>query len=262
VKLEKIVIWFSEVKFRYGIIICCILAIVIALLLNFLKDNLLEDWYSAISNTLIALSASVMVSFLWNKVIFDHTQHYAKSGIRDYFDDFSEVQIAIAKKIEKAKNVEIFFMYGSTFLNANSSAIKKLMKKKNSNLIVMLADEQNNFLPIYEQYWNYEKDQFKKSINKTICELKKWHGEIAQENRCNLEIYKFTKGCFTYSYYKIDNDIYFVPSKAVAEKSFKPITIYACKTTNENCMYERVGREKAHMIGSGELVKIYPGGSS
>lgn len=107
-KLEKVVIWFSEIKFRYGIIICCILAIVIALLLNFLKEYLLEDWYSAISNTLIALSASVMVSFLWNKVIFDHTQHYAKSGIRDYFDDFSEVQIALVKKIEKAKMLKFF----------------------------------------------------------------------------------------------------------------------------------------------------------
>jgi len=258
VKLVNIVIWFSEIKFRYGIIICCVFAIFIALILNLLKDYLTEDWYSAISNTLIALSASVMVSFLWNKVIFDHTQHYSKSGIRDYFDDFSDVQTTLLKKIEKAKNVEIFFMYGSTFLNANSSAIKKLMSKKSSNLIVMLADAENKFLPIYEQYWNYESDQFNKSISKTVCELTTWYEKIIQENRCNLEIYKFTKGCFTYSYYKIDNDIYFVPNKAVAEKSFKPITIYASKTTNENCLYERMGREKEHMIASGELVKIFP----
>lgn len=254
----NLILWFSEIKLRYGLLICCIGAIIIALLLNFFKGSLPEVWYGAVSNTLIALSASVMVSFLWNKIIFDHTQHYNKSGIRDYFDDFSEVQINLAKKIETAKNVEIFFMYGSTFLNANSSVIKKLMNKKNSKLIVMLADNNNQFLPIYEVYWKYESEQFDRSIKNTIETLKKWHGEISDEKRCDLEIYKYTQGCFTYSYYKIDNDIYFVPNKAVAEKSFKPITIHASKTTNSNCLYERMTREKDHMINSGELVKIFP----
>ena len=60
------------------------------------------------------------------------------------------------------------------------------------------------------------------------------------------------------STYKIDDKIYFVPNKAVSEKTFKPITVFARKTTDSNCLYQRVTREKDAMISTNELSQIYP----
>ncbi|KXZ67252.1 hypothetical protein [Acinetobacter venetianus] len=120
-------------------------------------------------------------------------------------------------------------MYGSTFLNSNSSEIKAALEDSNKKITFMLADENNIFLENYEEYWGYKKGAFKDYINDTVENLKKWHNAISPDKKATLEIYKYTKGCFTYSYYKMNNDLYFVPNKAVAEKSFKPITIYAKK---------------------------------
>ncbi|MEZ1996707.1 hypothetical protein QUG64_03775 [Acinetobacter lwoffii] len=250
--------WFEEVRLVHGFLLCCFFAVLFAGLLNLFKDCFSEEIFGIITNVSIALAASIFVSFLWNKVIFDATKHYKKSGILDYFDDFSKVEQKLKKEFRNCKNIEIFFMYGSTFLNSNSSLIKEALAKKNNVITFMLADKENPFLKSYQNYWEYPPGRFEELIDTTVTNLIKWHQDIPSHERAQLFIYKYTKGCFTYSYYKIDDKIYFVPNKAFSEKTFKPITVFARKTTDSNCLYQRVTREKDAMISTNELSQIYP----
>ena len=250
--------WFEELRFVHGFLLCCLVCVLFAGVLNLFKDYINDEIFGIITNVSIALAASIFVSFLWNKIIFDATKHYKKSGILDYFDDFSKVENSLKNEFEKCKNIEIFFMYGSTFLNSNSSIIKSVLANKNNIVTFMLADKENPFLKSYESYWGYPSGKFDELINQTVDNLIQWHQSIPEHQRAQLFIYKYTKGCFTYSYYKIDDKIYFVPNKAVSDKTFKPITLFARRTTDSNCLYQRVTREKDAMIEANELSKIYP----
>jgi len=213
---------------------------------------------NVLTNVLVALSASVIVSFFWNKFVLDATNHYEKSGIKDYYNDFSLAEPEIRKGLEHANNIEMFFMYGNTFTNSNSTSLQKALSKRGNEITLMLASKANPFLEQYKEFWGYSSDKFETSIEETVQRLIEWYEKNPSEKRAKFEIYEFTKGCFNYSYYKLDNDIYFIPNKLVAEKTFKPMTIFGSKTKSENCLYNRMDSEKNHMINMGELVKIYP----
>lgn len=217
-----------------------------------------ETIANVLTNVLVALSASIIVSFFWNKFVLDATNHYEKSGIKDYFDEFSAIELDIREGLKKAKNIEMFFMYGNTFTNSNSTSLKTALSNRGNEVTIMISGKKNPFLSQYAIFWGYEEGKLEGLIEDTVKRIIEWYEVIPEDSRSKLTIFEFTKGCFTYSYFKLDKNIYFVPNKAVAEKTFKPMTIFGSQTKSTNCLYNRMEKEKTHMIETNELVKIYP----
>ncbi|MBD3844038.1 MAG: hypothetical protein IE909_19605 [Campylobacterales bacterium] len=233
-------------------------SLVAAGLIFIFQTFLNETLAGVFTNVLVALSASIIVSFFWNKFVLDATNHYEKSGIKDFYNDFSLAEPEIRKGLEQAKRIELFFMYGNTFTNSNSTSLQQALSKRGNEIVLMLAAKQNPFLEKYKDFWGYSEDKFETCIGDTVQRVIDWHKKHPVDSRAKFEIYEFTKGCFNYSYYKLDKNIYFIPNKLVAEKTFKPMTIFGSKTKSEKCLYNRLESEKNHMISTGELVKIYP----
>lgn len=145
---------------------------------------------NVLTNVLVALSASVIVSFFWNKFVLDATNHYEKSGIKDYYNDFSLAEPEIRKGLEHANNIEMFFMYGNTFTNSNSTSLQKALSKRGNEITLMLASKANPFLEQYKEFWGYSSDKFETSIEETVQRLIEWYEKNPSEKRAKFEIYK------------------------------------------------------------------------
>lgn len=247
-----------NLSYKKLIIITCVSALVVCGLIFVFQKVFNETFANVLTNVLVALSASILVSFFWNKFILDATDHYEKSGIKDYSHDFSEIEAKLREKLGKAQKIEIFFMYGNTFVHSNSSILKAALSKRSNEITLMLADSNNPFLEKYAQFWAYDSEKIPNYIEETIKLVVSWHEDVPKDERAKLEIYQFTKGGFSYGYYKLDKDIYFVPNKLVADKTFKPMTIYGSETKSADCLYNRIEKEKTYMMSSGELTKVYP----
>ncbi|MEN8424097.1 hypothetical protein [Acinetobacter junii] len=247
-----------NLSYKKLIFITGISALVVCGLIFLFQKVFNETFANVLTNVLVALSASICVSFFWNKFILDATDHYEKSGIKDYTNDFSDIEVQLRKGLKEAQKIEIFFMHGHNFIHSNSSSLKDALSKRGNEITLMIADENNPFLEKYAQFWGYDNHKIPRYIDETMNLIIGWHKDLPEDNRAKFELYKFTKGCFSYSYYKLNKDIYFVPNKLVAEKTFKPITIYASETKSETCLYNRIEREKTYMMNSGELTKVYP----
>ena len=94
----------------------------------------------------------------------------------------------------------MFFMYGNTFTNSNSTSLQKALSKRGNEITLMLASKTNPFLEQYKEFWGYSSDKFEISIDETIGRLIEWYEKNPSEKRAKFEIYEFTKGCFNYSY--------------------------------------------------------------
>lgn len=249
----------SKINYTFLTVISCIILLVSLGVLFILKTQLSEQWYGASTNIIISIITCILVSFWWNKLLLDASDHYSKSGIKFYYNDFSEVDSIIKDKIKKSKETTIFFMYGKTFINGTMSQIKEMLSRKDSHLTFIIADDNNKFIPEYERFWNYN---LKDNIKETPEDIKKLYEEIDPSSRGRLQIYLYRDGCYSYSYYKVDKEVFLIPNKMVVAKSFKPITIHAKKTLNKNCLYNKVNSEFLLMERDKQIELIYDSDSS
>ncbi|MCG2572420.1 hypothetical protein LVY74_02455 [Acinetobacter sp. ME22] len=244
----------SKINYTSLTIISGVSIFVLLGLLYVIKDLVSDNVFNALSNLLISILTCVLVSFWWNKFLLDASNHYTKSGIQDYYNDFSEIESTIKAKLKETKEATIFFMYGKTFINGSTSQIKEMLSKKDSKLIFVVASNENNFIKEYERFWNYP---LRDNIENTPETLKNLFKEIDSKNRGQLKIYLYKDGGYSYSYYKLDNEVYLSPNKMVVAKTFKPITIYAQKTSNKNCLYNKVTQEFSFMLREKQIELIY-----
>ncbi|UOB51284.1 hypothetical protein [Acinetobacter junii] len=244
----------SKINYFWLTILSGILVLVLLGVLFIFKEALSDNAYSGVNNILVSILTCILVSFWWNKLLLDASNHYGKSGIKNYYNDFSEVEPIIKRKLKKAKNATIFFMYGKTFINSSSSHIKKMLSKKGNKLVVVIASPTNPFIEQYERFWNYPVQENIKSAPET---LKKLFFEISPESRADLKIYLYKDGGYCYSYYQLDDEVFLSPNKMVEAKSFKPITIHAIKMRHKNCLYKKVKQEFNFMCDENQIELYY-----
>ncbi|MCU4336047.1 hypothetical protein [Acinetobacter dispersus] len=244
----------SKINYTVLTVISCVICLVSLGVLFILKPQLSEQWYGATTNIIISIITCLLVSFWWNKLLLDASDHYNKSGIKFYYNDFSEVDSVIKEKIRKSKETTIFFMYGKTFINGTMSQIKEMLSRKNSHLTFIIADVDNKFIAEYERFWDYK---IKDNIKETPDVIENLFNEIDLSIRGRLQIYLYRDGCYSYSYYKIDGEVFLSPNKMVVAKSFKPITIHAKKTLNKNCLYNKVNAEFSFMVRDKQIELVY-----
>lgn len=244
----------SKINYFWLTIISGIAVLVILGVLFLFKDVLSDNTFSGLTNILISILTCVLVSFWWNKLLLDASNHYEKSGIKNYYNDFSEVEPIIKKKLKGAKKATIFFMYGKTFINGSSSQIKKMLSKKGNKLVFVIASPSNPFIEKYEEFWDYPVRANIESAPETI---KKLFLEISKESRADLQIYLYKDGGYCYSYYQLDDEVYLSPNKMVEAKSFKPITIHAVKKSHKNCLYKKVKQEFNFMRDANQIELVF-----
>lgn len=244
----------SKIKYSKLMWISLISILVCLGILYIFEGKIDKIWFGALTNILIAILTCTLVSFWWNKLLLDTNNHYSKSGIKDFFDDFSEAEPTIKKKLKRAKKATIFFMYGKTFINSSTSQIKRMLSKKGGKLTIIVANHENPFTDQYERFWNYPlKDNIKDAPKNLIALFE----EIDAKSRGELKIYLYKDGGYCYSYYMLDEEIYLSPNKMVLSKNFKPITIHAQKTSHKNCLYKKVKQEFNYMLKEKQIELLY-----
>lgn len=233
-----------------------ILSIIIIFLLFFINTTTTN----LIATVLVSIIASVIVSIYYNKELHDSMDKYNKIGLVNYFDNFEDAQDEIRKKIQKATKVDIYVMYADRFFNTSSSALIKLLAKENTKLRCFIYSKSNEFIRAYCNHWTYglsESEYNITGVGSKIDGVEKLIKRLNNRKNDNsfVELYEIKRSPISYSFYRIDNELYFVPSKNITSKEVKPAVFHFKKTKNETAMFSKIEAELNQMISSKEVIK-------
>ncbi len=247
--------FFSKYQILNWIVIVSILIIVFLLYHNTTTTNI-------IASVLGSIVASIAVSNVYNNDLHEAMNKYSKIGLINYFDNFEDAHDEIKMKISLAKNVDIFVMYGDSFLNTSSKAIRKLLSKENTNLRYFMYSENNRFIESYGFYWSdggkiqkYNADGIREKIINVKTDLK--NNIIKGMNeKSSFQLYSIKDAPISFSFYKIDDELYYVPNKNIRAKEIIPVVFHFKKTNKENSMYNRIEKELNLMVNNNELIRV------
>lgn len=208
-----------------------------------------------------SIVVSIAVSSFYNEELHRAMDKYEKIGLVNYFENFEDVHNLIKEKIAKAKSVDIFVMYGDSFLNTSTKAIQLLLAKDNSYFRYIMYSIDNKFIESYGNHWGviddnpkYNKDGLKSKIKNVKNDLKRL-SEKKHQN-CKFELFEIQSAPISYSFYRIDDEIFFVPSKNIRSKEIKPAVFQFKKTAYEYSMFNKLLFELELMIKNKEVVKV------
>lgn len=247
--------FFSKYQILNWIVIVSILIIVFLLYHNTTTTNI-------IASVLGSIVASIAVSNVYNNDLHEAMNKYSKIGLINYFDNFEDAHDEIKMKISLAKNVDIFVMYGDSFLNTSSIAIRKLLSKENTNLRYFMYSENNRFIESYGFYWSdggkiqkYNAGGIREKIINVKTDLK--NNIIKGMNeKSSFQLYSIKDAPISFSFYKIDDELYYVPNKNIRAKEIIPVVFHFKKTNKENSMYNRIEKELNLMVNNNELIRV------
>lgn len=233
-----------------------ILSIIIIFLLFFINTTTTN----LIATVLVSIIASVIVSIYYNKELHDSMDKYNKIGLVNYFDNFEDAQDEIRKKIEKAKKVDIYVMYADRFLNTSYRALTNLVGNENTELRCFIYSKSNQFIDAYCKHWTEEFSESEYDKTGVISKLENVKKLILNLNteknhRSTIELFEIQTAPISYSFYRIDDELYFVPHKNIRSKKIKPAVFHFKKTKNETAMFSKIEAELNQMISSKEVIK-------
>lgn len=236
-----------------------IIGILILLLINIRWPN--DIIVTTITAVIGSIMASVIISIIFQNYLHDSFNKYKKIGLRNIFDNFEIAYDFIKKDISKGKNIDIMFMFGNTFINNSSVTLKEALSKKNTKIRIFTYSIDNQYINSYGANWGAENSKYnKEGIIKLIKEskelLKNIYNKIPQDSRGSLEVYELINCPLPYSFYKIDNKLYYVPSKLTTDKLFKHPVFLFKKTNKKQNLYNSIDNEIQTMIANKEIIKI------
>ncbi|WP_027385162.1 hypothetical protein [Chryseobacterium gregarium] len=234
------------------------ISIVLFVLINiWIPNNLL---ITVITSVLGSVIASIIISIIYQNELHKSFQFYEKCGIKKVYSDFEAAHSDIKNDLSKSRSVEIFLMFGSSFFGTNELTLKKFLSNKSAKCRIFIYSQHNNFIDSYGNQWGsdnvkYNRDGIKSLILNTEVLLKQIYNGIDSNNRADFEIYKIKDAPISYSFYRFDDKLYYVPSKISASKLTKhPVILYE-KTQDQSNFYNSIIKEIDEMINTGELEK-------
>lgn len=235
------------------------IGILLLLLINIKWPN--DIIVTTITTVIGSIMASVIISVIFQNYLHDSLNKYKKIGLKNIFDNFEEAFDYIKKDINRGKNIDILFMFGNSFINNASVTLKEALSKKNTTVRVFMFSENNLYIDSYGANWGadnskYNRDGIKKLINESKELLKNIYNKIPEDSRGSLEIYELTECPLSYSFYKIDNKLYYVPSKFTTDKLFKHPVFLFKRTNKKQNLYNSIENEIQLMLTNKELKKI------
>lgn len=238
------------------IIFVVVLTLIVALLLFI--NNPASNLIAAVLGSIVA---SMAVSAFYNEELHKAMDKYKRIGLKNYFENFEDAHDEIKDRISRASQVDIFVMYGDSFLNTSTKSIQTLLLKENAKFRYFMYNTTNPFIEAYGYHWGdqegntkYNKDGIKAKIESVKADLKR----ITSNRNINsvFELFQIESAPISYSFYRIDNELYFVPSKNIRVKEIKPAVFHFKKTELENSMFSKVETELNKMILNKEVIKI------
>ena len=228
-------------------------------ILNLVFSNNTTTIITAVLSSIIA---SIVISIYYNEELHNAINTYNRIGLKNYYSDFEMAQEKIRGAISRGKDVDIFVMYASSFFGSSTMALKDLLSRRETRLRIFLYHSENKFIESYGHYWGtmnqsdkYSAAGLQKLILNVKSDLKTIYQEIDGEKGV-LEIFEIINAPISYSFYRIDDCLFYVPSKNTKQKNFKPPVFFFSKTKDENGMFSKVESELSSMINSREVVKL------
>jgi hypothetical protein len=245
--------FFSKIK----ILICLVVVSIILIGLLLAIDTTTTNLFAAVFGSIVA---SIAVSSFYNEELHTAMDKYDKIGLVNYFDNFEDAHNLIKEKISKAKTVDIFVMYGDTFINSSSKSIQLLLSKDNSKFRYFMYSLNNKFIESYGNHWGviednpkYNEDGLKLKIKGVKNDLKRLVEKKHQN--CSFDFYEIQSSPISYSFYRVDDDLFFVPSKNIRSKEIKPAVFQFKKTAFDFSMFNKLISELELMIKNKEIIK-------
>lgn len=245
--------FFAKIRILVAVVLLSIIVIAFLMYINSTISNL-------IAAVLGAIVASIAVSAFYNEELHKAMDKYRSIGLINYFESFEEVQNEIRIKISKAKKVDIYVMYADRFFNTSSNALISLLAKQNSSLRCFIYSNSNKFIEAYGNHWSAGQNTSEYSANGIISKLEgvvKFFENLNTKKNIKsvFELYEIQSAPISYSFYKIDKELYFVPSKNIRSKEIKPAVFHFKKTDNESTMFSKIEAEIEAMINNTEVTK-------
>jgi hypothetical protein len=203
---------------------------------------------------------SIVVSVLYNEELHKAMDKYQQIGLVNYFDNFEDAHNIIKAKITNAKTVDIFLMYGDSFLSSSSKAIQSVLAKDNSKLRYIIYSKDNAFIESYGNYWGvigdnpkYNKDGLRLKIQGVKKDLK----ELVEKKHqnCSFDFYEIQSSPISYSFFRADDELFFVPNKNIRSKDIKPAVFQFKKTAYSFSILNKLTSELEKMIDNKEIIK-------
>lgn len=221
-------------------ILCCVLINYV-----FEIDKVIVNIFNSV---ILSVVASFLVGIYFQRNLMEEvsTEHlrimefqseYNASGIIKYYSSFKQCEQDLRNDLLKTKNLTIYLAYGATVLNTLSEQISFILSDKKKKVKIAFLEESNPFIEGLASHWGYNKDELLKKIQNS----KQVVSTLATENKNdNLFLYENKDYPINYSFYLLDDLVYFVPSKICHPKSFTPFTIKAQKTNDEHALYGKI----------------------
>lgn len=246
--------FFSKKCVLKTLVIVSIIIIALLLYINTTPTNII----AAVIGSIVA---SIAVSAFYNEELHNAMDKYIKIGMVNYFDNFEDAQDEIRVKISKAKNVDIYVMFADRFFNTSATALTSLLAKKNTRLRYFIYSKSNKFIEAYGIHWQNEHGNSEYNSKGIVSKLDNVVKLISRFNEKKnstsvIELYEIQSAPVSYSFYRIDNELYFVPSKNISCKEIKPAVFHFKRTKDEATMFSKIEAELDAMISSKEFLKV------
>lgn len=237
-------------------IVVIVLLIITGLL--FYINNSISNLIAAVGGSIVV---SIIVSSIYNEELQSAMDKYQKIGLFNYFENFEDAQNEIRIKISKAKEVDIYVMYGDSFFNTSSKALNSLLSKENSILRCFTYSKSNKFIDAFGSYWGdeqndseYTADGIKNKLDNVLNLIKRFNEN--KNKLSTLELYEIQNAPISNSFYVIDGELYFVPNKNLKSKESKPAVFHFKRTNDETTMFSKIKNDLTAMIENKEVIKV------
>lgn len=239
------------------IIFCCLIFLLLAL------DGKLNDshlWTDVLKEFLLVISAAVIVSMYFENRLRGEISHefetilktkdeFARGGIAKYYASFDDVNIQ-SFFVKKPSKIDIYVTYGHSLFDKISPQLKEAAQRKDLELNIYMFSIENPFIDGLGQLWgkanqDYNSEGIKLKIDSTLRMLDNLFGDLKSAGNLNatVSITQLKRHFVFYSFYRFDDEIIYVPSKLVEDKSYRPISFLVKRTSGlegifNKCLHE------------------------
>lgn len=251
-------------KKAFGLRFYLFIAIIFILLLifyNFFSDQAWFLWiFSIISSIIGALLVGVYYDFVQKDEIsnehlkiMEYLNEKNSSGIIKYYPTFEDSISDIRRAVIDNNNneLDIYLTYGYTILNNLRNDINYMLSRENTVVNIYLMGKKNPFMDAYSKFWygDGQRAKLEQKVDQSIQELKDNYDDLTKRKALigKLNIYINDVSPVNYSFYRFEEELFFVPTKNIETKGFSPITILAQRTSVKDSLYNKVTTELNRM---------------
>jgi hypothetical protein len=215
--------------------------------------SILKEMFKEI---IIVLGAAIIVSLyfefrLRNEIssefnkILEMKEEFGKAGLVKYFSNYKDIDIRRFFN-QDVKIIDIYVNYGNTFFKDVEDKLESFCKKPDGQLSIYILSKDNPFIKGLGNLWgknnsDYNEDGIKNQIDSTTALLKNLFEGLKTKNslKAKVRLISLKRHPVFYSFQRFDDEIIYVPSKLIENKSFKPLSFLCRKTIHADGIFNK-----------------------